>query len=89
LQGWRPFLCPAGGFLLIEQPTHIKPLVLRLLADHADFEGRCYPGIRRLAQLAGASPNTIISATKELEAATRITVDHRRSGNRYQLLDYT
>ena len=68
--------------------TRLSPearVVLRLLVDHADAEGRCFPGIRRLAKLSGRRPNTVLKTTRELEEAGRVAVDRRRSGNRYSL----
>jgi Bifunctional DNA primase/polymerase, N-terminal/Helix-turn-helix domain len=61
-------------------------LVLRLLVDHACPEGRSFPGIRRLAQLANASPKTVIKSIRELEQVGRVEVSRSRSGNRYRLL---
>lgn len=60
-------------------------VVLRLLVDHADGEGRCYPGVRRLAKLSGRRPNTVLKATRELEDADRIRAARARRGNRYTL----
>jgi hypothetical protein len=60
-------------------------IVLSLLVGHADAEGRCFPGIRRLAKLGRISPKTVLAATRELEDSGRIEVDRRQSGNRYLL----
>jgi Helix-turn-helix domain len=81
-----PWLADPVAYCDDSRLSTVARLVLRLLADHACPDGRCFPGIRRLAQLANASNNTILKAINGLEAAERVRVTRSRLGNRYQLL---
>jgi Bifunctional DNA primase/polymerase, N-terminal len=60
------------------------------LVHHANEQGMCHPGIRRQAELAGASTRTVLKALSELERHGRIKIKRRpgRQGNLYTLLDY-
>jgi DNA-binding transcriptional ArsR family regulator len=69
LQGWRPFLCSAGG-LLREQATHIKPLgaaapgpdiVNPVVND--PFKALSHPIRRGIVERLAAGPATVGDAT--------------------------
>jgi hypothetical protein len=62
--------------------------VLVVLADHADDQGFCWPGIRRLCALTGMARNTVERAISNLAAAGRVSVERKPSrSNLYRLLD--
>jgi hypothetical protein len=63
-------------------------IVLHLLCHHADHNGECFPGVRRLAELAAIRLEAVGKATRELEDCGRIDVRRSRRGNRYQLLPW-
>jgi putative DNA primase/helicase len=68
-------------------------MVLLALVDHANPDGRCYPGVRRLADMTGLAPNTVTATIGWLEECGRIEVKRARSAgrrdvNRYRLLPY-
>lgn len=58
--------------------------VLRVLAERADLQGRCFPSQATIAEDANVSPRTVRSALKELEECGWITRQHRqrRDGSR-------
>lgn len=66
-------------------------LVLIALADHADDEGRCFPGQEHLAKRTGLGQRTIVRVVARLEEAgliqltRRYRVDGPRTSNEYQL----
>jgi hypothetical protein len=62
--------------------------ILRLLSDHANAEGDCFPSIRRLSALSGIRPNTVLDVLDELHGFERIARRSRRHGNRYRLLPW-
>lgn len=63
--------------------------VLRVLCAHANAEGNCFPGVRRLERLTGYTSKTVCRATRELETAGRINIRRsQRHGNRYSLLPW-
>lgn len=64
--------------------------VLRVLADHANDVGECYPSVRRIAQLTGLATGTVTAATRDLERQGRISMTRggRHKSNRYRILRY-
>lgn len=68
-----------------------RKLVLFVLADHANEEGECWPGINRLMQICGISRRSVISHIKELTdfglmfKKTRCDNQGHRTSNLYRL----
>lgn len=67
--------------------THSKAggnalLVLLALADHADDDGRCWPGMKRLAARTRTSVPTVRRAIHELEAIGELTIEQLGTGHR-------
>ncbi len=63
-------------------------LLLIALARHANDEGICWPGVRRLHANTGLATDTIEHATRALVAANRVKVERRRGkSNHYRLLE--
>lgn len=60
----------------VDLPSGEK-LVLLALADCANDEGRCYPGLNNLAQKTGKSRRSLIDTIHALEAAGHISRDVR------------
>jgi len=59
-------------------------LLLLALADNADDDGFCWPGIEHLAAKIRMTPQSVINLSKKLEESGEIYIDHnRRRGNRY------
>ena len=88
----QPWIHDLAGFCADERLGHKARLILSLICQHADPEGRCFPGIRRLARLAGMRNESVLDAIRELEGAQRLDVtrDRRtRKANRYRLLPPT
>ena len=69
----------------------VPKFVLVALADHADDEGICWPGIRGLARKCGVTDRTIQNSIKTFIAQGLVTVekrerpDHSRTSNIYHL----
>jgi bifunctional DNA primase/polymerase-like protein/helix-turn-helix protein len=59
--------------------------ILALLARHADHKGECFPGVRRLSELASTNQRRVVAAIRELESAGWVSVERSRRGNRYRL----
>lgn len=67
-------------------------LLMLALADHADDDGLCYPGVERLARKCRISPRSVQRHLKELEGIGEIRVDVGRgvtvqggATNRYRI----
>ena len=59
-------------------------LLLLAIADNADDEGYCWPGIEYLAAKIKMTPQSVIRLTKELEESQELfVVRSRRLGNKY------
>lgn len=71
--------------------TPTEKLVLLAIADHADGDGICWPGMRKVSEKTGFARRTVIRAVESLEASGLIVVERRRTGagrqtsNRYLL----
>ena len=61
--------------------------VLLSLCAHAQDDGRCWPGVRLIAEQSGLHRSSVQSVTERLETLGRIAVTRSRSGNRYRVLD--
>lgn len=62
-------------------------LLLLALADNADDEGYCWPGVEYLAEKIRMTPRSVVNITARLEDSGELYVDHnRRRGNRYLIL---
>lgn len=48
--------------------------VLRVLCDHVDEEGECFPSYRRLQRQSGLAKGTVMNSVRELESVTRLEV---------------
>lgn len=69
----------------VELPPTAK-LILVTLAYHADDEGKCYPGVARIAKMTGANERTVKRQIGQLEAAGHVTTQRRIGcGNKYRL----
>lgn len=72
--------------------TQSAKLVLLALADHADHDGVCWPGMRHVEAKAGVSRRTVFRAISSLTKAGLIEADERtrddggRSSNLYRLV---
>ena len=71
---------------------HRAKTVYMYLKDHADSEGKCWPGIRTIAAELGISRSTVKRALNDLCKAEIISKEHRwrkngsLSSNLYRLL---
>lgn len=71
--------------------TPAETLVLLAIADHADADGVCWPGMRRVAEKTGLARRTVVRAVEALEASGLMKVERRKTGsgrqtsNRYLL----
>ena len=63
--------------------SHRARAVYMYLKDHADSEGRCWPGIRTIAAELGLSRSTVKRALADLEKAgyLRILPRYRENGS--------
>ena len=61
--------------------SHRARAVYMYLKDHADSEGRCWPGIRTIAAELGFSRSTVKRALDELCGAGLLTREPRRRDN--------
>lgn len=64
--------------------------VMHVLADHADAQGKCFPGLLLLEQETELSKRTLVRCLSDLEGESWIQVDRgsigpRRRGNQYSL----
>ena len=67
----------------------MERLLLYILSRHSRDDGTCFPGVRRLAHLLGATPDTATAAVRRLEQAGRIAVDRSRRSNVYTILPHS
>ena len=70
----------AAAWSIPLSPGH--KLILLALADHADDDGFCWPGLKGVATKAGLSERTVRAATHDLERLGMLTVQeqHRPDG---------
>lgn len=61
--------------------SHRAKVVLLYLKDHADSEGKCWPGIRTIAAELGLSRSTVKRALGELYRAGLVVREERWRGN--------
>ena len=72
--------------------SHRAKAVYMYLKDHADSEGKCWPGICTIAKELGLSQSTVKRALDELYKAELVAKEHRwrengsLSSNLYRLL---
>jgi biotin operon repressor len=66
-----------------------QKLLLLALNSFVDGEGKCYPGVERLAQMMGASTATVKRAIRELESEGIINRQSRRAGGKQTSNLYT
>ncbi len=62
-----------------------KKLTLLCLADHADNDGVCWPGISAVVEKTGLSRRTVINFLHEFEAGGLLRQQHRKGTNGRQL----
>jgi hypothetical protein len=76
------------GFVARADVSPPTKLVLQVLCEHSNPEGRSHPGLRRLRQRTGLSHRQVRGAVDELETKGHISVTrgNRTFSNRYQLL---
>lgn len=70
---------------LLRQRQRTEYLVLRVLAQHANSVGVCWPGPRRIAEIAGYAESTVIAALITLESWGYIKARRNPRGYDYQL----
>ena len=72
--------------------SHRAKAIYMYLKDHADNEGKCWPGIRTIAKELGLSQSTVKRALDELYKAELVFKEHRwrengsLSSNLYRLI---
>jgi hypothetical protein len=66
-----------------------QKLLMLALNSFVDGEGKCYPGVERLAQMMGASTATVKRAIRELESGGVINRQSRRAGGKQTSNLYT
>jgi len=75
-----------GAWCAANGSTRAERAVLRVLADHADLEGRAWPSYGTLMELTGFGRNSVTAAVNGLEAAGVVMVERRKKhGHRYTL----
>jgi hypothetical protein len=60
--------------------TPTEKLVLLSIAEHANADGICWPGMAKIAEKTGLVRRTVIRAVEALDAAGIIGVERRRTG---------
>jgi hypothetical protein len=70
---------------LLRERQRTEYLVLRVLAQHANSVGVCWPGPRRIAEIAGYAESTVIAALVMLEAWGYLRARRNPRGYDYQL----
>jgi hypothetical protein len=83
----QPWVCDLNTFVTDARLSSKARQLLCALAGHANHEGRCYPGYRRLSEITGIGINSIRDYLAELEHNDRIRI-HREGKRRqsYELL---
>ena len=74
-----------------EQPTSSsgQKLVLLALADHANDDGHCWPGMKRIADKCDMSARQVSTHVTNLEKAGILTTNRRmKDNNQYSTYDY-
>lgn len=74
-----------------EQPTSSsgQKLVLLALADHANDDGHCWPGMKRIADKCDMSARQVSTHVSNLEKAGILTTNRRmKDNNQYSTYDY-
>ena len=62
-------------------------VVYAIIKDHIGKNGHCWPGVRRLGEMAGIGRNAVMRAVATLEEANLLTVERRGNGkaNHYRI----
>jgi hypothetical protein len=85
-----PWMTDRVAFMSDPRLTSQERLVLHALVDHADAEGRCHPGYRRIEQATGIGRTTVGKRLARLEDLKRVIVESRsQKGNRYVVLPFS
>ena len=85
----HPFAIVPCLMLADVRPTSV--VVYAVLAEHANADQECWPSIRRIAERANVTPNTVRSAVKELEdkgwltVRGRVTEEGRQTSNLFKI----
>lgn len=83
----QPWISDPNGFVTDDRLSHRARHLLMVLAEHADDEGSCFPGYRRLSNITGIGKNYIGRYIDELAENDRIRIRKGPNGKRsYQLL---
>jgi hypothetical protein len=85
-------LCMTTVLYNVKKVSPAEKLLLLIIADHAQDEGRCWPGLERLAELSGLSRMTVIRCIQSLEDKGELYVDRNwgtRRSNCYHLVCIT
>lgn len=72
----EPYACVPESVLYADVSTNAKVL-FAIFALHADLDGRCYPGLKRLAEIMRCSEDTVKRAKKDLAEAKLIECHER------------
>lgn len=85
----HPFAIVPCLMLAEVRPTSV--VVYAVLAEHANADQECWPSIRRIAERANVTSNTVRSAVAELEETGwltvrgRVTEEGRQTSNLYKI----
>jgi DNA-binding transcriptional MocR family regulator len=77
--------------LMLAEVRATSVVVYAVLAEHANADQECWPSIRRIAERANVTPNTVRSAVKELEekgwltVRGRLTEEGRQTSNLFKI----
>lgn len=84
-----PWAIDALAFSFDDRLDSSARLVLQVLCVHANDDGTCWPGVRRIASLSGLNKDTVGAAVRRLEGLGRIEVLRLPQRHRYVLLDFS
>lgn len=70
-----------GSIYADDNITHRARAVYMYLRDRSDAEGKCWPGVKRIAADIHLSPRTVQRALSDLERAGYVTRKERRRDN--------
>lgn len=83
-----PWIARPGAFIDDERLTPPTRMVLTVLTHYANAAGEAHPGYRTIARRSGVSHRSVSRHVQTLVDCGRITVDRKRTGNRYRVLPW-
>jgi hypothetical protein len=85
----QPWVTDPNAYITDVRLSRGARQILQALAGHANHEGRCYPGYRRLSEITGITKNYIGRFLDELAEHDRIRIQHHAKGRKsYELLPF-